>query len=170
MKLDDRIIDRKYIFDCLTSDKAKKFLGKKGYFAGNLYCFTDVQQFCPYGTLADVFEDSEKTFQRGEILYPYFIPECYLKPKDYPTPKEKKFRPYTLKEFLNEFPMFTTITMREKEDKDCIITCTFICYRTRIICTDICLGVEYISLGTLADEYEYQYMFSEIWKPFGVKE
>ena len=32
------------------------------------------------------------------------------------------------------------------------------------------LGACLFSLQELFDNYEYQYMYSEIWKPFGVKE
>ena len=91
-------------------------------------------------------------------------------PKSNLKPAEKKYRPFTLKEFLDKFPMLSTVTLRKKGDNDCIITCILTGYRHRLICTDICLGVEWISLGTLADEYEYLYMYSKIWKPFGVEE
>ena len=84
MKLDSRI---KSLPDVLTGfgiEKAKEFLGEKGYFAGDLYCFTDLVRSCPYGTLANILDDMDDTFQRGEdsIYYPYFIPECSLKPKE----------------------------------------------------------------------------------------
>lgn len=73
-----------------------------------------------------------------------------------------------MREFLVKFPMLTTITMRKNGDNDCIITCTFTGYRTRLICIDICLGVEWISLGTLAKEYEYKNTSDE-WVPFSVE-
>lgn len=86
MKIDNRI---KSLSDILAGcgsgiKKANEFLGEKGYFAGDLYCFTDLQK-CPYGTLANVFDDNDYTFQMREEednYYPYFIPECSLKPKE----------------------------------------------------------------------------------------
>lgn len=176
MELDPRIILLTDIITCFDTDseKARKTIGKKGYFSFRLGSFYDLST-CDYGTLdlidtanRDDDHGSDDVFHRKEndCYYSFFIPESFLKPKP---KKEKKYRPYTLNEFLKEFPVRTTITMRKKGDKDCVITCTCTGYRTRIICTDVCLGVEWISLGTLADEYEYQYMFSEIWKPFGVK-
>ena len=68
-----------------------------------------------------------------------------------------------------KFPLLTTITMRKNGDNDCIVTSTFIGYRTRLICIDVCLGVEWVSLGTLADEYEYKNTLGD-WLPFGVEE
>ena len=68
-----------------------------------------------------------------------------------------------------KFPLLTTITMRKRGDNDCIVTSTFTGYRTRLICIDVCLGVEWISLGTLADGYEYKNTLGN-WLPFGVEE
>lgn len=159
-KLDPRIKDRKYIFDCFNSDKAKDYIGKECYMTDEFDRFSnldDVGLGTLYG-IDDYFKSSPDDW------FTFCLPVDFIKPK------ERKYRPYTLEEFLKEFPMRTTITMRKKGDRDCVITCTCTGYRTRIICTDVCLGAEWISLETLADEYEYQYMFSEIWKPFGIKE
>lgn len=154
-------------FCCFGTDKKAitNHIGKKGYFANRISCFSDIN-LCKYGTLGTVLGDQQECFYMNETddTFSFFIPEYFVKPK------EKKYRPFTLKEFLDKFPMLTTITMRKKGDNDCIITCTLTGYRNRLICTDICLGVEWVSLGTLADEYEYQYMYSKIWEPFGVEE
>ena len=109
MKLDSRI---KSLSDVLTGfdiEKAKEFLGEKGYF-GDLYCFTDLQRECPYGTLADVFGDSDDVFRRREdnIYYSCFVPECLLKIK------EKQCRPYTFMEFTDKFTVGQPIKFRQK--------------------------------------------------------
>lgn len=80
---------------------------------------------------------------------------------------EKKYRPFTLNEFLVKFPMLTNITMREKGDNDCITTCAVTAYRTRVMNADICLGVEWISLKELFDKYEYKSTLLGMWIPFG---
>ena len=160
-KLDPRIKDRKYIFDCFNANEAKKYIGKKCYVTDWFERFENIE-WTGKGTLLGIDDDGHFVAEYDRFMY------CL--PFDFVVPKEKKFRPYTLNEFLKEFPMNTTITMRKKGDNDCVITCTCTGYRTRIRGTDVCLGVEWISLGTLADEYEYQYMYSEIWKHFGVEE
>ena len=53
MELDKRIKVLSDILTCFDVERAREFLGEKGYF-GDLYCFTDLQRECPYGTLADV--------------------------------------------------------------------------------------------------------------------
>ena len=60
MKLDKRIRALSDILTCFDIERAKEFLGEKGYFAGDLYCFTDLRRVCPpYGTLANVFDDQD---------------------------------------------------------------------------------------------------------------
>mgnify|MGYP007119891022 CR=1 FL=1 len=83
MELDKRIKSLSDILTCFDVEKAKQFIGQNGYF-GDLYCFTDLQRECPYGTLADVFGDSDDVFRRREdnIYYSCFVPECSLKPKE----------------------------------------------------------------------------------------
>ena len=67
MKLDSRIKSLSDILTCFDIERAKEFLGEKGYFASDLYCFTDLRRVCPpYGTLANVFDDPDDTFQRKE--------------------------------------------------------------------------------------------------------
>jgi len=95
--------------------------------------------------------------------YMYFILEKDTKFK------EKKLRPYGINEFFDKFTMLSRITFREKGNNDCIITCIVNGYRTRPVCIDVCLGVEWISLGTLFDKYEYKDKLGN-WSPFGVLE
>ena len=170
MELDKRI---KSLPDVLTGfdiEKAKGFLGEKGYFAGDLYCFTDLVRSCPYGTLANILDDMDDTFQMKEdsIYYPYFIPECSLKPK------EKKYRPYTLQEFLKKFHVGQPIKFRQKRAVGCERYLTVNGY-----CRDdwegrptpyICIGSQLYSLDALFADYEYQETCSEDFKPFGIEE
>ena len=164
MKLDHRIKSLSDILTCFDIEEAKQFIGQKGYFALNIgyyKCLADIK----YGTLTWVGDDDTfAPFKESDCSWDLFIPESRLLEI-----KKKEFRPFTLREFLVKFPLLTTITMRKRGDNDCIITCTFTGYRTRLICIDVCLGVEWVSLGTLADEYEYKNTLGD-WLPFGVEE
>lgn len=171
MELDKRIRALSDILTCFDIERAKEFLGEKGYFAGDLYCFTDLRRVCPpYGTLANVFDDPDDTFQRKEdsIYYPYFIPECSLKPK------EKRYRPYTFMEFTGKFTVGQPIKFRRKgmvgherylilngyeHERDCDQTITY-----------VYIGPIPYTFNELFNNYEWQEHYTEDFKPFGVEE
>ena len=97
MNLDSRIKSKSDILSCFDIEKAKEFVGQKGYFANDLYCFSVVET-CYYDTLTEVFKDGTSPFKDDDGCYwNLFIPESFLKPK----PKEKKYRPFkNTKEFF----------------------------------------------------------------------
>jgi hypothetical protein len=96
MNLDKRIKSKLDILSCFDIEKAKEFVGQKGYFANDLYCFSVVET-CYYATLEEVFEDGNDPFKDDDGCYwNLFIPESFLKSK----PKEKKYRPF---KDINEF-------------------------------------------------------------------
>lgn len=163
MELDKRIKSLSDILTCFDITESRQFIGQKGYFSDYLEHYRCLDSKM-YGILTEI-EDSKYQFKdENSAHWRFFIPESRLLEN-----KKKEFRPYTLREFLVKFPMLTTITTRKKGDNDCIITSTFTGYRTRLICIDVCLGVEWVSLGTLADEYEYKNTLGD-WLPFGVEE
>lgn len=96
MNLDKRIKSKSDILSCFDIEEAKKFVGQKGYFANDLYCFSVVET-CYYDTLTEV-KDGDSPFKDDDCCYwNLFIPESFLKSK----PKEKKFRPFKdVKEFF----------------------------------------------------------------------
>lgn len=95
MNLDKRIKSKSDILSCFDIEKAKEFVGQKGYFANDLYCFSVVET-CYYDTLDEVF-DGDSPFKDDDGCYwNLFIPESVLKSK----PKEKKYRPF---KDINEF-------------------------------------------------------------------
>lgn len=168
MKLDSRI---KSLPDVLTGfdiEKAKEFLGEKGYFAGDLYCFTDLRS-CPYGTLANILDDMDDTFQMKEdsIYYPYFIPEFSLKLK------EKRYRPYTFMEFTDKFTVGRPIKFRQKGavgwERYLILTgYQHEQHESRTI-TYIYIGSQGYTLDALFNDYEWQEHYTEDFEPFGVE-
>ena len=169
MELDKRI---KSLPDVLTGfdiEKAKGFLGEKGYFAGDLYCFTDLVRSCPYGTLANILDDMDDTFQRGEdsIYYPYFIPECSLKPK------EKRYRPYTFMEFTDKFTVGRPIKFRRKGKVgwECYLILNGYRHEQHNdqTITFIYIGSYPYTLGQLFKDYEWQEHYTEDFKPFGME-
>ena len=164
MELDKRIRALSDILTCFDVERAKEFLGEKGYFAGDLYCFTDLRRVCPpYGTLANVFDNPDDTFQRKEdsIYYPYFVPECLLKPK------EKQYRPYTFMEFTDKFTVGQPIKFRQKGAEG---------YERYLILNGyehepdehyVYIGHTPYTLNELFRDYEWQVHYTEDFEPFG---
>ena len=172
MELDKRIKSLSDILTCFDIERAKEFLGEKGHFAGDLYCFTDLPT-CPYGTLADVFDDQDDTFRRKEdgIYYPYFVPECSLKPK------EKQYRPYTFMEFTDKFTVGQPIKFRRKgkvgHERYLILNG----YEHELdglhddqTITYVYIGAIPYTLNELFRDYEWQEHYTEDFKLFGVED
>ena len=169
MELDKRIKALSDILTCFDVERAREFLGEKGYF-GDLYCFTDLQRECPYGTLADVFGDSDDVFRRREdnIYYSCFVPECSLKPK------EKQYRPYTFMEFTDKFTVGQPIKFRQKGAEGYERYLILNGYRHEQhndqTITFIYIGSYPYTLGQLFNDYEWQGHYTEDFKPFGIEE
>lgn len=108
------------------------------------------------------------SFQRGEIVFPYFIPECFLKPK------ENKFRPYTLTEFKNKFTVGRSFYFRKKGEEGCEVYSILSGYRHEQYkdqtITYIYIGYCKFTLDELFNDYEWQDPATGDWKPFGIEE
>lgn len=100
-KLDPRIKD---VLDIQSSARYDdSFIGEVCYFADSIWEFEDLES-CDKGTLSEYIEDDYcqlGNFTANEFksddYYGYFIPEKLLKPK------EKKYRPFSAKEFGEKF-------------------------------------------------------------------
>lgn len=81
LELDKRIKSLSDIFNFSDVEKAKQFIGQKGYFTNCIYFLKDIQ-LCEYGTLIYVYSTafSYNVFRRKEdgAYYEYFIPESKL--------------------------------------------------------------------------------------------
>jgi len=164
MNLDKRIKSKLDILSCFDIEKAKEFVGQKGYFANDLYCFSVVET-CYYDTLTEVF-DGDSPFKDDDGCYwNLFIPERVLKPK----PKEKKYRPFkNTKEFflMRNFKVGDLIHIRTKannQEYQLLITG----------CTDnkLMLGSFYSrSFNELLQDFELWNCDYNKFIPFGVEE
>ena len=122
--------------------------------------------------------------QAGDKAYfSYFLPEDSLLPEEKP---EKKYRPYSLNEFLNEHEIGDKITYRTvrfeksvEEQEPFIRNKAMICgYQIMEGEANtpgkgfINLGGIWVSLQVMFDDYETpnSYLYPEVWEPFGVKE
>ena len=94
------------------------FIGCKGYFFDNFVQAKNLTK-CDYGTLVDIngesndhcFKAKDENGNKPLGYYRFFIPEKLLKPV------EKKYRPYTLAEWVDQHEIGEVIHYRDKDYK-----------------------------------------------------
>lgn len=112
-KLDARIESMDDVQTCLHYDDS--YIGERGYFASDLCDLSDLSS-CEYGTLAQIILDGagDDIFRTPhDVDYDnwgsrFFVPERLLKPA------EKKYRPYTLAEWIAQHEIGEVIHYRSK--------------------------------------------------------
>ena len=167
MELDPRIKSLSDILTCFDTERAKEFIGQKGFFANDIYCFRAGEPYCAYGTLTHVFDTPDQTdpFQRGDDgdLYSFFLPENRLKPT------EKKYRPYTLGEFSGKFAIGAPVVFRGKGEQRVVWTAILTGYRQEESGATVFIGVYPYKLDELFKLYERYEDATGSWDPFGVE-
>ena len=79
MELDSRIYKDRKPLDCFDIQKAKKFLGAKGYFSPCIENFSDLE-LTHYGTLLDIDDRSAIPYGLDDDnYYVFFIPSAWVK-------------------------------------------------------------------------------------------
>lgn len=166
MKLDKRIIVRRPL-DCLDVDTAKNYIGKKGYFANNISAYQDLEKFLGgfhlwISTLRKIEDDEVIAFgdDFGRL-------NCYFLPEEWVKKPEKKFRPYTLNEWIEQHEIGDIIHYRSKSDRT-ELRHMYLGTRHRPEYKMLTLGDSSYSLDCLFEEYEIE--VDGEWLPFGVKD
>lgn len=173
-KLDTRIKSMDDVQTCLQYDDS--YIGERGYFASDLSELSDLSS-CLHDTLAQIISDGagDDIFRTPhDVDYDnwgsrFFVPERLLRPV------EKKYRPYTLAEWVDQHEigevihfmnkdykqefnvMYTGYVIDKGEDVEDIRTTGRI----------MLMGTAYF-LENLFEDYEIE-MNGE-WRPFGVME
>ena len=167
-ELDDRInsIDDIQTILCNNND----FVGCKGFFFDNFVQAKNLTK-CDYGTLVDIngesndhcFKARDKNGNKPLGYYRFFIPEKLLKPI------EKKYRPYSLAEWIEQHEIGEVIHYRSKSGE---VELRHMYVGTRHsqgiknIIVKITLGNESHTLDYLFEEFEIE--INGEWQPFGV--
>ena len=168
MKLDSRILKGKKPLDCFDVEEAKQFIGKKGYFCDHRSGFTNISNLVE-DVLRDITPDDNycEVYKTNCTSWEYFLPEEWIKePEEKP---EKKYRPYTMKEFLREYSIGESIfKIRDKRDPEHIYQFLYIGHSNSLVY----LGGWALSLQDLFNYYESGDGIGdeETWQPFGVLE
>ena len=124
MELDKRIKEGKRPLTCFDLKEASDFVNKTGYFANEFDYFSDLSkatECCSeiyYGKLYGIKENKRCVFKylstdcSRESSYRFFIPE------DWVLPEEKKYRPYTLAEWIDQHEIGEVIHCRNEHKQE----------------------------------------------------
>lgn len=173
-KLDDRIESMDDVQTCLQYDDS--YIGERGYFATDLSDLSDLSK-CVYSTLFQIISDGagDDIFRTPhDVDYDnwgsrFFVPERLLKSV------EKKYRPFSLNEFLEQYKVGDLVEYRIKgcSKVECVM---FTGYETDTDRSgDKKSGENEIVLGNIRHSLEYLFEYYELffedkWQSFGVEE
>ena len=165
MELDKRIKEGKRPLTCFDVEIAKQFIGKEGYFSHYIDNYADLKNTVlgTLGSTGDIYHESfvctEETFDN--YYYEFFIPAEWVKEP------EKKYRPFSLIEFVDQYSLGDEVIVRRKSERNKIRHRLFVEYtenETKVVH----LGSYWFTFEELFNEYELY--TGEKWKPFGIKE
>ena len=167
MELDKRIKEGKRPLTCFDLKEAEEYVGKKCYISNEYDFFRDVD-FTQQKILSGV-EDCETPFHYDSDKQAEFCLPC-----DWVKEPEKKYRPYSLEEFLEIFDVGDQIEFRYKVSDD-VKHAMFTGYITDVERIDdktpgaceIMLGIFHYSLLDLFKDFERFY--NGRWWPFGIE-
>lgn len=166
MELDKRIEALTDILSVTAGCHDWELMTKKGYFANTIFDFRDLKRLCAYGEYAGWREHNQCFLckQAGdETYYSYFLPESRLLPKE----PEKKYRAYTLKEFIGDMNLGLEPWIRMRPvgtNKECKFLYTG--YQETEVGEYICLGCFQFDFVSLFQNYEI--CINGEWQPFGM--
>ena len=168
MELDKRIKKGKRPLTCFDLKEAEEFIGEKGYFAHCIDYYADLENTV-FGTLSSTedgdhssFVCTEETF--NNYYYHFFIPEDWVLPEVKP---EKKYRAFTLAEWINQHEIGDVIHYRSKSERIEAHIMYMGTYHHKNKGT-IVLGVASFTLDCLFEDCEIE--INGEWLPFGVIE
>ena len=188
MKLDSRIIEGKRPLSCFDTEQAKEFLGKKCYFSDRLCTFNQLLYAYSYVT-ADILVSKEKYLYVGELLTVGDSDgSCYeagingeaewfqfCLPCEWVKESEKKYRPYTLAEWVDKHGIGDVVIYRSKKSDGIELHHMYVGYACGIGKNIDEIGVGTLTLGVAS--YTFDYLFEDFelfyngrWLPFGVIE
>lgn len=162
MKLDKRIIIGRKFLDCFDTDTAMQFINEKCYFGEDITDFEDISKL-PCSMLYSVDNSSAPYdyYKEGILHSAGFILPCRWVKEP-----EKKYRPYSLSEWIEQYEIGDIIHYRCKSDGTELLH-MYLGTRHRPESVKITLGDASYSLECLFEDYEIE--VNGEWKPFGVE-
>lgn len=165
MDLDKRIKNNHRPLCVIDIKWAMGFIGKNGFFADAINCFENLSE-CQSGLLISVKDKKLHPFEcDNQWHYTFFIPE------DWVEPEEKKYRPYSLTEWIIQHEIGDVIHYRSKSGEielRQMYAGTRHSQGIKNIIVKITLGNESHTFDYLFENYEIE--VNGEWQPFGIKE
>ena len=165
MDLDKRIKNNHRPLCVIDIKWAMCFIGKNGFFADAINCFENLSA-CQSGLLISVKDKKLHPFEcDNQWNYTFFIPEEWVEPE------EKKYRPYSLTEWINQHEIGDVIHYRSKSGEielRQMYAGTRHSQGIKNIIVKITLGNESHTLDYLFENYEIE--VNGEWHSFGIKE
>ena len=170
MELDKRIRAIVDILTVVNSDMGG-IIGKTGYFGNSIMDFKRLDT-CEHGELTGIIRNTDRCFEyencadSGRQGYSYFIPE------DWVLPEEKKYRPYTLAEWIDQHEIGEVIHCRNEHKQEFHVMYTGYVIEHGEDIQDIRTTgrIMLINMGYLLQELfeRYEICINGEWQPFGV--
>ena len=174
MELDKRIRAIVDILTVINSDMGG-IIGKTGYFGNSIMDFKRLDT-CEHGELTGIIRNTDRCFEyencadSGRQGYCYFIPEEWVLPEK----PEKKYRPYTLAEWIDQHEIGEVIHCRNEHKQEFYVMYTgyVIDNGEDIQDTRTAGKIMLINMGYLLQELfeRYEICINGEWQPFGVIE
>lgn len=170
MELDKRIKEGKRPLTCFDTEQAKQFIGKKCYFSDDARDFMNLDKadgdtLFYVAELQNIWTAEEYCFADNSNDWCFILP-CEWVEEEKKEP-EKKYRPFSLNEFLNRYRLGNTVYFRRigyKEVK-CAMFVEYVIGESPEE-TQIVLGNMRYTLAYLFKNHELS--LEDIWQPFGV--
>ena len=166
MKLDSRILEGKTYLDCFDTEVAKGFIGKECYLSDGVASFANVDNLNK-AVLIEVDDENIKPYTLENIRWRYS--SNFILPCEWVKEPEKKYRAFTLAEWIEQHEIGEVIHYRSKSGE---IELRHMYVGTRHsqgikkIIVKITLGDVSHTLDYLLEDYEIE--VNGEWLPFGV--
>jgi hypothetical protein len=169
MKLDKRILTGKKYLDCFDTDIATEFVSEKCYFGKDVTDFEDISKLtCTMLYSVDNSSAPYDYYEEGILHSTGFILPCAWVKEP-----EKRYRPYTLDEWIELHEIGEMIHFRHKSI-NMVFHHMYVGYEMRVNAGRI-EGTERISIGNA--NYGLAYLFENYeiniggeWVPFGIED
>lgn len=168
MELDKRIKNNHRPLCVIDIKWAMGFIGKNGFFADAINHFENLSS-CPSGKLSNVEDKKMFPFECDDKRkYTFFIPEEWVKEP------EKKYRPYSLAEWIDQHEIGEVIHCRNEHKQEFHVMYTGYAIDNGEDIQDIHTTgrIMLINMGYLLQELfdRYEIEVNGEWQPFGVVE
>ena len=168
MELDKRILEGKKPLNCFDTEIAKQFIGKKGYFSNYLNVYTNLCNM-EEGVLHSLDEQHGEAFVEEYAKWKFFLPAEWVKEP------EKKYRPFSLAEWIDQHEIGEVIHYRDKDYKQefCVMYSGYIIDEGEDVQDVRTIGrIVLMFTGYFLEELfkDYEICINGEWHPFGVME